>query len=375
MRNINICLVFVILLFTACQPNNDVIDNQVYFTDSQKDIIKKVTLDDTGAKSFISSRLAKSTSSELKVHYTINEDILNDYNARNGTAYKLLPSSFYTLPSETVIKAGNVSADPVELLVKPLGASVAVYDKFAIPLEIQQVEGGVDILKPSAKLIVVLDQVVTTSVPYFSGATLGFVYQPESMAEGITAWTWEANVNLDAYNRNNVALWSIYGPNNKPIIYSRFGDLTCDLNQFQGKVSGTGKLESITRFSPKKWYHIAMTYDGTNIRFYIDGVLDFITPHSTPGETFTLMKFVFGHNASAPVNGYANELRFWTVCRSQGEIANNMYVVAPDTEGLFIYWKCDEGSGKNVKDHSFNKWDVAFKVDPKWKQQRFPEKK
>ncbi|HYO71286.1 MAG TPA: LamG-like jellyroll fold domain-containing protein [Archangium sp.] len=36
---------------------------------------------------------------------------------------------------------------------------------------------------------------------------------------------------------------------------------------------GTGSWNSHPQLMPGKWHHVAITYDGLNLRFYINGVL------------------------------------------------------------------------------------------------------
>lgn len=151
--------------------------------------------------------------------------------------------------------------------------------------------------------------------------------------------------------------------------------MTCDQNQFQAKV-GAGKPQSITRFTAKKWYHMAFTYDGTNLRLYVDGKLDFTYPHAAPGEVFAFKKIVFANDEKSTysLKGKVSELRVWSVARSQAEIENNMYVVSPDSPGLEVYWKCNEGSGSIIKDYSNHDRNGQLKMEATWESGvRFPD--
>ena len=53
-------------------------------------------------------------------------------------------------------------------------------------------------------------------------------------------------------------------------------------------------------------------------------------------------------------NAMYSEVRLWRVARSQAEIANNMYVIDPHTEGLEAYWKMNEGQGDEFTDYTGN---------------------
>lgn len=362
-----------IILFTACQSEYGVIDNGVFFTDAKKGQFKKVIIDDTGAKTIVSSRLGALMPTDVSVEYGTDTQALMSYNEKNGTDYQLLPETFYSFSKKVVkIKAGEIGAEPVELIIKPFDKTIDVTKKYAIPMSIINVNGA-EKIATSSSLIILLDQIIVATVPYLTSGNY-ISYIPESMIEGIPAWTLEWNVCLDAFGRNNVTQWEILGSNGKAAIYTRFGDVTCEPNQFQAKI-GNGKPQSVTRFSAKKWYHLALTYDGTNIRFYVDGMQDFVTPHSNPGEIFTFKQINFAKkDLSYTLKGYLSELRIWSVARSQSEIANNMYVISPETSGLEVYWKCNEGSGINIKDYSGKGRDGKLVKEATWKSGvRFPD--
>lgn len=367
-------IIFMVALLAACQSEYDVIENGVFLTDAQKSQSKKVTIDDTGAKTVISSRLGAMMTADVTVEYGTDVTALQSYNQKNGTDYQLLPEKFYSFSeNSTVIKAGEIGATPINLIIKPFNENIDASKKYAIPVTISHVEGA-EKLATSSSLIVLIDQIIVTTVPYL-GTGNYISLTPEPMMEGLSNWTLEWNLYMDGFNRNNVTQWKISGADDKVAIYTRFGDVTCEQNQFQAKV-GSNKPQSITRFTAKKWYHLAFTYDGTNLRFYVDGKLDFITPHATPGEIFTFKKIVFANDEKSQysLRGKVNELRVWSVARSQAEIENNMYIISSETPGLEVYWKCNEGSGKLIKDHSKHSRDGSLKMEATWeKGVRFPD--
>lgn len=358
-------------LTTACQSEYDIIENGVYLTDAQSAQAKRVTIDDKGASTRLSSRLGAPAEGDVTVSYGFDAAALQAYNAKNGVDYQLLPEKYYSFSeTQATIKAGEVSSAPVDLVIKPFDEGVDATKKYAIPVSIVSASGA-DVLQASSSLMILIDQVIVTTVPYLGYNRIEVT--PEKPIEGLSAWTLEWNLCKDEFNRNNATQWHIEGLDGSPVIYTRFGDVTCDPNQFQAKV-GAGKPQSITRFSAKKWYHLAFTYDGTNLRLYVDGKLDFTYPHATPGEVFTFSRVVFGNAKGQAYNGKVSELRVWSVARSQAEIENNMYVVSPDTPGLEVYWKCNEGSGTVIKDYSNHGRDGKLAREATWESGvRFPD--
>lgn len=367
-------LVAVGSLITACQSEYDIIENGVYLTDAQSAQAKRVTIDDKGASTRLSSRLGAPAEQDVTVSYGFDAAALQAYNAKNGVDYQLLPEKYYSFSeTQATIKAGEVSSAPVDLIIKPFDEGVDATKKYAIPVSIVSASGA-EVLQASSSLMILIDQVIVTTVPYLNSLNNIAVTPPEPLT-GLSAWTLEWNLCMDAFNRNNVTQWSINGLDGKAAIYTRFGDVTCDPNQFQAKV-GAGKPQSITRFTAKKWYHLAFTYDGANLRLYVDGKLDFTYPHATPGEIFAFKDITFANGVKSQytLNGKISELRVWSVARSQAEIENNMYVVSPDTPGLEVYWKCNEGSGTVIKDYSNHGRDGKLAKEATWEEGvRFPD--
>lgn len=108
----------------------------------------------------------------------------------------------------------------------------------------------------------------------------------------------------------------------------------------------SGKTQSV-------WYHLAVTYSGTTVKFYVNGVL-----RDTKTGTYnrnTTYPFYVGTNTSNPwysgFTGAIDEVRVWNTDRTQeqifAEMTNSYYGNEP---GLVGYWRFDEGSGTTVTD-------------------------
>ncbi|HXU61854.1 MAG TPA: LamG domain-containing protein [Polyangia bacterium] len=103
-----------------------------------------------------------------------------------------------------------------------------------------------------------------------------------------------------------------------------------------------------------QWVHFAMTWDGTTVRAYVNGVLK-ASKVSTSSSQTTLMTgmsdLVIGGYPPAYFNGQIDEFRIWNVARSASEIASTMnHTLVGNEAGLTGYWKFDETSGTTVQD-------------------------
>jgi hypothetical protein len=128
------------------------------------------------------------------------------------------------------------------------------------------------------------------------------------------------------------------------------------LNPFTGSAirDDSGKDLGIDS-STDQWVHIAMTWDGTVLTTYVNG-LPKITAQGS-GSTTTLNTaqsvIMIGCNPTNNncFNGYFDELRVWNVARTATEIKDNYTKVMVGNEtGLVGYYKFDETSGTTTAD-------------------------
>ncbi len=97
------------------------------------------------------------------------------------------------------------------------------------------------------------------------------------------------------------------------------------------------------------YHHVAGTYDGTTMSIYVDGV-----PSGSlvaPGAYASVAggKLVVG-NATAynnPFDGQIDELRVWSLARTQGQIASAMSTEIAPQAGLAGYWRLN-GDGTDL---------------------------
>jgi len=109
-----------------------------------------------------------------------------------------------------------------------------------------------------------------------------------------------------------------------------------------------------------QWVHIAGTWDGKTLSLYKNGnLIAQTTPTITPVSGS--LNFYIGrrHDTAGSVNffpGIIDEVRIWSVARTQADIQANMYRELTGNEtGLVGYWKLNEGSGTIVYDATANK--------------------
>jgi len=107
-----------------------------------------------------------------------------------------------------------------------------------------------------------------------------------------------------------------------------------------------------TSIATHKWYHLAATYDGSNLRVFVNGEQEGITTAYDTMARTTLNFRIGARNAyvtTTNTNGIIDEARVWDIPRSQSEIRASMNRTIPgSTPGLVGYWRFDEGAGTNA---------------------------
>lgn len=94
-----------------------------------------------------------------------------------------------------------------------------------------------------------------------------------------------------------------------------------------------------------QWYHIAGTYNGSQVRYYVDGCLVIELPFSGNLCQNNLQTAIGAQSTSQSEQfiGKLDEVRIWNVCRTASELKTNMLdLPSPSTQaGLLAYYKFD----------------------------------
>jgi large repetitive protein len=103
-----------------------------------------------------------------------------------------------------------------------------------------------------------------------------------------------------------------------------------------------------------EWAHVAGTYDGANLRLYLDGVLAQTVAYTQPiNHSSAELRIGSGAGGEYPWRGAIDEVRLWTVARGAAAISANMgQPLASFPAALSGYWRFDEASGAAVADAS-----------------------
>lgn len=223
---------------------------------------------------------------------------------------------------------------------------------------------------------------ITTAVN-MTGTRAWPAWNDPTPVTNMKAFTLEALVN-PAAKKNNSILSTIMGIEGKFLV--RLGDDYLSWNQIQVVWdSGSydyygrpveGKLSNINMtVNANEWSHIAVTFGEKTIKVYVNGVekgssttnvpssVNFGIAHNDEQGTRITRCFWVGYSYEHAryFPGMMSELRIWNRVLTADELANatRRYGVDPKSEGLVTYWKCDEGQGDVIKDHTSYRNDLA----------------
>lgn len=120
-------------------------------------------------------------------------------------------------------------------------------------------------------------------------------------------------------------------------------------NGASSKTSNTGIL------TYNAWQHVAVTYNGANVTFYVNGVAQG-SPAQTTNPTVNTNNFVVGNTVAADgtFNGLIDDVRVYSEALTATQILNLYYGIEPPTTNLELWHKFDEGSGTSAIDSSGN---------------------
>ena len=146
-----------------------------------------------------------------------------------------------------------------------------------------------------------------------------------------------------------------YGTNNRAAdgFGLDFGAVVGTIDPFTNAIFDNDNQPSGLSGTVDQWAHFAMTWDGTAVRAFVNGV-EKATKTSTVAQT-TLMTgrtpLTIGGYDPAYFNGYIDEFRIWNTARSAADITSTMHrALTGDEAGLVGYWKFDETTGTAAAD-------------------------
>ncbi len=322
----------------------------------------KVILTGTDATTKINVRLSDKVDKDCEFELVTDQDALDRYNKQNGTGYIMLPESGYSIPKRITIKAGEYAADPVEITIYAFSEEMATSgEQYALPLRLKAVSGGIEAMNQSGAFVIATGNVQKFSAPVLNGNTPVRITMPHDIV--LNEYTIEMRFQVSGFYENQ-AFFDGTGDSGNDATYIRLEDPINVWNLMQIKLKGT-YLNAITPNEKNKWQHFAITFSNSQVKIYINGKLD--AQKEVGGDPVTLKRIsLVSSGRYFRANCLLNEVRLWSKALNETQIQNNMTVVSPNSDGLEVYWKMNEGEGNFFKDATGHGFDGQAEGTVKW---------
>jgi len=161
---------------------------------------------------------------------------------------------------------------------------------------------------------------------------------------------------------NGIVGWGNWGGGNQ-VNALRFNGPT----QIHNYWWGNDLVVSIPNALDGNWHHVAATFDGTTRSIFWDGVLKGSDHPGGHNVTISNNMNIAATNNGEYFDGAIDEVRIWSVGRSQAQIQDNMNTVIPENSaGLAAYYRFDEGTGTSAADATGNANNGTLLSSPVW---------
>lgn len=326
------------LLMGACNDSeSDLLEPKVYFESKEynlpmEDVNDMLTFS-------LTSRLSTKTSSEVDVSYAIADpSVVEEYNAKYGTAYEMFDVSHVKLSSTTSsIPSGELYADDVAMELSGL-ETLKEGKSYVVPVQVQSTSvpalPGTDIA-----FFLLSKPIKITKVGAFNYDWISIKFPVGTF---FSSFTYEALIYVTSFGNNNTIMGT------EGIMIFRIGDAP-GVNKDYLEAAGTQKYNVTKPLQTNRWYHVALTYDQPTGKtgIYVNGEkwagsdwgIDGFDPNADVGFNIGMLPgFQWG---TRPLSGKMSEIRVWSVARTENQLKQNMLGVDPESEGLSLYYKLD----------------------------------
>lgn len=168
------------------------------------------------------------------------------------------------------------------------------------------------------------------------------------LPQGNAPRTMEAWIKTTQTSIGNIISWGRRANNQRNAMAVRGGRL--------GFIGESNDVNGSTIINDGQWHHVAITHDGTTVRFYVDGVENgaFSRTFNTTDQNLRIGTISLPSSGENYI-GSLDEVRIWDVARTQNEIRENRHLTLKGNEaGLVAYFQFNNddpiGTTDGVKD-------------------------
>lgn len=360
-------------VWSGCDDANySTLDTHVFFEEALSAPSTKVTVMSSGETSvMLNAHISEMQQKDNNYSLVVDEAALENFNKSNGTNYITLPDTIYTLPDNVEIKAGMYNSDPISIKIKAFSKAMNQSgESYALPVRLMPKDGSTDVMPVTGSIVILTNSIIEISCPQFTGAANLVAKKFEEAPETYNEFTVEVRFQVSNTANRNRAVYSSSGSDNKSLLL-RFEDPQSDNDDHKAHSlvqiqTHETYLNPTYSFEPNKWQHLAVTYNGSKYRIYINGKDGGSKDVAAGPVVFGKVSWFSGSEWWGSCKILMSEARIWSVCRSEVQIQNNMTLTSPKSPGLEAYWKFNEGSGNVFEDLTGKGHTLTTDATPVW---------
>lgn len=343
------------------------IDNAAYIAEAYGATSTLLSFsNDEGARTTLTARLGDRAESELLFRFEVAPEVLTRYNELNGTSYVQLPDGAFELSTEPVsIVAGEASAAPLQVEILPYTQEMKESGvTYALPVKLLSADGNMQVLPDNSEFLVICNWQRIVPAPVFN--TEYVESKDRSKKNRIMFDMGDADINFTAYTFEFLMYMDDFSTSNNQMLVGLEGSSRTLANRMWVRFENNDPkkwmqinsmvkpaVDATTPNQAKTWQHVAIVFDGSKTRLYLDGVE--VATKDAPNVAINFRYFSLLPQPSYFTQTISfREVRLWNVARTAAQLANNATSVDPKSEGLLGYWKMDEGSGYTFNDATGN---------------------
>lgn len=359
-------------MFYSCNDASyDVLDIHAYINEALDGTSAKVTVQATGeTTTTLNVHMSDAASKDSHYSLMVDSSVLEEYNKQNGTSYITIPEGQYKLPEDIVIKSGEYNAEEIIITLEAFSDEmVDSGEAYALPVRLVSDDGNYPVMSETGTYIILAENIIRFSAPQFSGGAKLSSPEYTSAPETYPQYTVETRFQISDTNNRNRAVFSTNDGNNHYILL-RFEDPQSANDDHpahslvQIQLHDGMYVNPSNHFETNKWQHMAVTFDGTTYRIYVNGIESGKLECATPCLTFKGVNwFTDGDgNQSGWWDGckiLVSQIRVWSVARNAAQIQNSITQVSPKSTGLEAYWRMNEGRTEEREDGTYTIFEDA----------------
>ncbi|HJD76681.1 MAG TPA: DUF1735 and LamG domain-containing protein [Bacteroides reticulotermitis] len=311
------------------------------------------------------------------VTFEVDRSLVEYYNTNRGGSYVVLPTNADVTVEglNTTIPVGEQKSSEVKVTLNSL-TNLTEGTTYMLPITMKEVSIG---LQPKANyntvyLIVDYPKATVPTDPgdytpddpsgkfaaldISNSQSYSNYYFAEAKQTVLTNFTYEIKINAKELS----GISRFFSFNGSNTVMFRFGEGGV-ANRLQYCTGAGGNHFATTTFEPGRWYMLSLTYNGSKLTMYVDGVKDSeqtVSSYSTVFKGVEIGMSWAGYPSSQVFKGSISEARVWNRVLNEYELVDGICRVDPKSQGLVAYWKLNEGSGYIFHDATGNGYTIDW---------------